>query len=272
MHDETAASYHSREKASSLAQPVTPPPHPIDHRSPELPRRKPHRRRRCRCCCLVCSGILFLAAVSFLILLLVMGAMLSHLTPETIDHAKENPWPSVSEDGYYQSYQTNGRWSNFWSRNAPANPFLIFLAFQRDADESGVTAFWNQSNRTLADLDRDLPVTRPYWLKASKQSDLVVRNIGEPGVRATWLGHATVLAEVDGHVVLCDPVFSERAFMVQFVGPKRYRPAACTVDELPNRLDSVVILWGRKLQGCVTHVYVYISAVLPARASRNCFL
>lgn len=31
--------------------------------------------------------------------------------------------------------------------------------------------------------------------------------VGDPGIRTTWIGHATVLAEVDGAVVLCDPIF-----------------------------------------------------------------
>ena len=31
----------------------------------------------------------------------------------------------------------------------------------------------------------------------------------------TWLGHASVLAEVDGKAVLTDPIFSNRASAVQ---------------------------------------------------------
>jgi hypothetical protein len=31
--------------------------------------------------------------------------------------------------------------------------------------------------------------------------------VGDPGIRATWIGHATVLAEVDGALILCDPIF-----------------------------------------------------------------
>lgn len=46
---------------------------------------------------------------------------------------------------------------------------------------------------------------------------------GDGDVRATWVGHATVLAEVGGTVLLTDPVFSDRASMFSFAGPKRYR-------------------------------------------------
>ena len=34
-------------------------------------------------------------------------------------------------------------------------------------------------------------------------------------VRMTWLGHASVLAEVDGETILTDPIFSYRASAVQ---------------------------------------------------------
>ncbi|KAG7271857.1 hypothetical protein CRUP_028229 [Coryphaenoides rupestris] len=60
------------------------------------------------------------------------------------------------------------------------------------------------------------------------------------GLRATWLGHSTVLVELDGVNLLTDPIFSQRASPVQFVGPKRYRGPPCTVEQLP-RIDAVVI-------------------------------
>ena len=40
-------------------------------------------------------------------------------------------------------------------------------------------------------------------------------------VRATWIGHATVLAEIGGTAVITDPIFSDRASMFSFAGPKR---------------------------------------------------
>src|SRR5438105_3294468 len=46
----------------------------------------------------------------------------------------------------------------------------------------------------------------------------------ETGLRATWLGHSTVLLEIDGMRVLTDPVWGERASPVTFAGPKRFQP------------------------------------------------
>jgi L-ascorbate metabolism protein UlaG (beta-lactamase superfamily) len=60
------------------------------------------------------------------------------------------------------------------------------------------------------------------------------------GLRVTWLGHSSILIEVDGHRVLTDPVFSPRVTPVGFVGPKRYYAPLIELGKLPG-LDAVVI-------------------------------
>ncbi len=60
------------------------------------------------------------------------------------------------------------------------------------------------------------------------------------GLRLTWLGHATMLIEIDGHVVLTDPMLSERASPFGWAGPKRFFPAPIAAEELPP-IDVVVI-------------------------------
>lgn len=62
----------------------------------------------------------------------------------------------------------------------------------------------------------------------------------ETGLRTTWLGHSTVLIEIDGLRVLTDPVWGERASPLSFAGPKRFQPVPVTVAELPA-LDAVLI-------------------------------
>jgi L-ascorbate metabolism protein UlaG (beta-lactamase superfamily) len=60
------------------------------------------------------------------------------------------------------------------------------------------------------------------------------------GLRATWLGHSTVLIEIDGLRVLTDPVWSLRASPSQLAGPKRFQPVPVPLRSLPQ-LDAVVI-------------------------------
>lgn len=70
---------------------------------------------------------------------------------------------------------------------------------------------------------------RGQWLRAP-----------ETGFRVTWLGHSTVLFEMDGVRVLTDPVFGERVSPVSFLGPRRFHPVPVPVTELPS-LDVVLL-------------------------------
>jgi L-ascorbate metabolism protein UlaG (beta-lactamase superfamily) len=76
-----------------------------------------------------------------------------------------------------------------------------------------------------------LPIERPHeaWLERPST-----------GMRATWLGHSTVMLELDGRRVLTDPVFAERISPVSFAGPKRFHPVPVLLDELPP-LDVVLL-------------------------------
>ncbi|QRN99945.1 MBL fold metallo-hydrolase [Archangium violaceum] len=60
------------------------------------------------------------------------------------------------------------------------------------------------------------------------------------GLRVTWLGHSTALIEIDGHRVLMDPVWSERASPLTWVGPKRWYSPPIALGELPP-VDAVII-------------------------------
>ncbi len=60
------------------------------------------------------------------------------------------------------------------------------------------------------------------------------------GLRFVWLGHSSVLMELDGKRVLIDPVFSERASIFSWAGPKRFQPAPIQAKDLPS-LDAVLI-------------------------------
>jgi L-ascorbate metabolism protein UlaG (beta-lactamase superfamily) len=60
------------------------------------------------------------------------------------------------------------------------------------------------------------------------------------GLRVTWLGHSTLLVEIDGKRVLIDPVWGERASPFSFAGPKRWYPMPLPLHELPP-VDAIVI-------------------------------
>ena len=60
------------------------------------------------------------------------------------------------------------------------------------------------------------------------------------GLRLTWMGHSSVLAEIDGRRVLFDPVWGERCSPFAFAGPKRLHPVPLPLATL-GPLDAVVI-------------------------------
>ncbi len=60
------------------------------------------------------------------------------------------------------------------------------------------------------------------------------------GLRLTWMGHSSVLAEIDGRRVLFDPVWSARCSPFAFAGPRRVHPVPVPLAEL-GPLDAVVI-------------------------------
>jgi L-ascorbate metabolism protein UlaG (beta-lactamase superfamily) len=62
----------------------------------------------------------------------------------------------------------------------------------------------------------------------------------DTGLRATWLGHSTVLIEIDGWRLLTDPVWGTRASPSRLLGPKRFQPVPIALREMPP-LDLVVI-------------------------------
>ncbi|GLB43038.1 putative beta-lactamase superfamily domain containing protein [Lyophyllum shimeji] len=68
-------------------------------------------------------------------------------------------------------------------------------------------------------------------------------------IKSTWLGHACFLVEMPsrssntgdrGARILFDPVFSDRCSPSQWVGPKRYTPPPCAIEDIPE-IDAVVI-------------------------------
>src|SRR5690606_23974232 len=76
-----------------------------------------------------------------------------------------------------------------------------------------------------------LPLERPHdaWQSPT-----------ESGLRVTWLGHSTVLLELDGYVILTDPVFGNRTSPLSFAGPKRFHAVPAALSDLPP-LDAVLL-------------------------------
>ncbi len=78
----------------------------------------------------------------------------------------------------------------------------------------------------------EIPVNR------LNRADFERPSAGEMAV--TWLGHSTVLIEIEGRVILTDPVWSERASPSSIFGPKRFHDVPLRLSDLPG-IDAVII-------------------------------
>jgi L-ascorbate metabolism protein UlaG (beta-lactamase superfamily) len=58
--------------------------------------------------------------------------------------------------------------------------------------------------------------------------------------RVTWVGHSTLLVQIDGLNLLTDPHWGQRASPFSFAGPKRHQAPGIAFEKLP-RIDAVVI-------------------------------
>jgi N-acyl-phosphatidylethanolamine-hydrolysing phospholipase D len=110
--------------------------------------------------------------------------------------------------------------------------------------------------RNLAELE--LPgadVTMPFFLRRVWTS--LVGRTGAPPVvpndgaflrtnarhsvpTVTWIGHSTLLVQMDGVTFLTDPIWSERASPFAFAGPKRMVPPGVAFEALPP-VDFAVV-------------------------------
>jgi len=66
------------------------------------------------------------------------------------------------------------------------------------------------------------------------------RRVAGEAMLVTWVGHATVLVQIQGLNILTDPIWSDRASPFSFVGPRRVRAPGVRFDDLP-KIDLVLV-------------------------------
>mmetsp|Transcript_23183 Transcript_23183/g.35259 ORF Transcript_23183/g.35259 Transcript_23183/m.35259 type:complete len:394 (-) Transcript_23183:31-1212(-) len=74
------------------------------------------------------------------------------------------------------------------------------------------------------ELDKMLPMKAVDWA--------TLRDPKPDKLQSTWVGHSTLVVQMGGWNIITDPIFSERCSGVQFAGPQRYRPPACSVEDI----------------------------------------
>lgn len=120
--------------------------------------------------------------------------------------------PHHTEDGFRNVH-------NYHKSNSPG--FLDFLKWR-----------WQRN-------DKNIPSAESHNFPMAKNDPAFLRS-NQTERTLTWIGHATVLLQIEGMNILTDPQFSERASPVQWAGPRRVVPPGLRLDELPH-IDAVVI-------------------------------
>jgi len=131
---------------------------------------------------------------------------------------------------------------------SPAGELLARIKASSHYEQDGFVNVVTQSSRTVAAswkilVERftgDQMRVPPSSIPVIAISPERFKTRPESGLRSIWLGHASVLLELDGVRLLIDPMFSERASPVSFAGPKRFHPPPVLLSALQN-IDAVVI-------------------------------
>lgn len=115
----------------------------------------------------------------------------------------------------------DGRFFNPWPDSEPRN--------------FGDVVRWNRERR-----GQPRSPTPPRGSFPTAKPDIARPRGRANGPTATWIGHSTVLLQLDGLNVLTDPMFSQRASPVQWAGPRRVMDPALAIHELPP-IDVVLL-------------------------------
>ncbi len=96
---------------------------------------------------------------------------------------------------------------------------------------------WDVTWRWMTKRNRILEPTQELDFKSDVVCyPLLVNN----GLRAIWIGHSTVLIEIDGKRFLTDPMWSKRATPVRPFGPVRFFDSPLMLEQIP-KIDGVII-------------------------------
>ncbi|MDB4924742.1 MBL fold metallo-hydrolase [Mucilaginibacter sp.] len=111
--------------------------------------------------------------------------------------------------------------------------------------------YLNPISTDEAGFDKMIPI---IWAYATNKAEVIpAKTLGpfktdtsiyqsppKSGLRITWVGHSSLLIEIDGRTILTDPVWSQRVSFVRWMGPKRFFGPPIALSDLPP-LDAIIV-------------------------------
>jgi L-ascorbate metabolism protein UlaG (beta-lactamase superfamily) len=104
-------------------------------------------------------------------------------------------------------------------------------------DEAGFSKFFPILKDYITNKEEVVP---HKTLGPFKTDATIFQTPPETGLRITWVGHSSLLIEIDGRRILTDPVWSNRVSFVDFMGPKRFFQPPIALADLPP-LDAIIL-------------------------------
>jgi L-ascorbate metabolism protein UlaG (beta-lactamase superfamily) len=100
---------------------------------------------------------------------------------------------------------------------------------------------WNDITGSIFGFTQTSPYAEPSApLPVVSSAGEIFDTPPSTGLRVTWLGHSTTVIEIDGHRLLTDPIWGERASPVGWAGPRRWYDPPMPLSALPP-LDAILI-------------------------------
>lgn len=78
-------------------------------------------------------------------------------------------------------------------------------------------------------LDKHLPAVEEVQLHKLKEPPA-------DGIQILWIGHATLLVQIEGYNIITDPVFGNFCGPNRWMGYSRFRPPSVTIEDLKNKV------------------------------------
>jgi N-acyl-phosphatidylethanolamine-hydrolysing phospholipase D len=121
---------------------------------------------------------------------------------------------------------------------AVVQPFHHRVRGFRNLDPAYSYPVSGRLGRLVTDRFRREPGRGPTPALLANDGMALRQNGTEPTV--TWVGHATLLVQLNGVNILTDPIWNDCASPVRFAGPRRLLPPGLRFEDLPH-VDAAVI-------------------------------
>jgi len=129
-----------------------------------------------------------------------------------------------------------GRFDNPWPTWEDRSTFEVFK-WVRQRRQLGIPTeghLIHNRNPTPKDYSVAFPLESP--------DESALANPPEDAIQAFWIGHASVLVQIQGLTFLTDPVFAQRCSPLSFAGPKRVvAPALTATSSALPHIDAVLL-------------------------------